>query len=229
MDTAYTILLIIHVAAGTSAILTGGVAIFSKKGGKVHKKSGRLYYFGMLIAGLTGIVTSIKVDSIFLLAVAIFTLHATWGGNRSVKKKKGEPVYLPILDKVFMFLSLPVAGILIFMAIRVMIQGQIGIGSIPLTFGIIVLRGALSELKMYFKGTVISKKEALLNHIGQMGGAYIATITAFLANNVQFSPQFLVWLGPTLVGTPLMIMAIRKWRKKLYPKGKPAQNTVPNN
>lgn len=224
MITAYTILLIIHVAAGSSAILTGGIAILTKKGGKAHKKAGKLYYYGMIIAGLTGIVTSIKVDSIFLLAVAVFTLHSTWGGNRSVKKKKGEPKYLPLLDKIFMVLSVPVAGILLYLGIKVIIAGNPGIASIPLVFGLIVLRGAISQIRAEVKGITISKKEALLNHIGQMGGAYIATITAFLANNVQFSPQFLVWLGPTIIGVPLLILATRKWRKKLYPKGRPVKN-----
>ena len=179
----------------------------------------------MLIAGLTGIIASIKVNSPFLLSVAIFTLHGTYAGNRSVKRKPEEPKTLKTIDKLFTILSFPVGGFLVYIAVKAILAGNPGLASIPMVFGIIVILAGISEARAHFKGKQKSKREALLDHIGQMGGSYIATITAFLANNVQINPQFIVWLLPTVIGVPLVVYATRKWRKKLFPKGQPVHRS----
>jgi hypothetical protein len=46
-------LLPIHIAAGGLAIVLGFVALFVKKGGTVHRKSGMLFVYAMLVMGIT--------------------------------------------------------------------------------------------------------------------------------------------------------------------------------
>jgi hypothetical protein len=64
-------------------------------------------------------------------------------------------------------------------------------------------------LKQFIKG------EWLLKHISRMGGSFIATSTAFLLVNTSIEPIWVMWLLPTAIGTPMIIVASRKWRKKL--------------
>ena len=46
-------LLPIHIAAGAVAIVLGAVALIVKKGGAVHRRSGLLFVYAMLVMGLT--------------------------------------------------------------------------------------------------------------------------------------------------------------------------------
>jgi uncharacterized membrane protein len=46
-------LLPIHVAAGGLAIVLGAVALLVKKGGVLHRRSGRLFVCAMLVMGIT--------------------------------------------------------------------------------------------------------------------------------------------------------------------------------
>jgi hypothetical protein len=46
-----------------------------------------------------------------------------------------------------------------------------------------------------------------------MMGATIAVITAFLVVNVRFDPGWVVWLAPTVVLTPLIIVWSRRARQ----------------
>jgi uncharacterized membrane protein len=46
-------LLPIHVAAGGLAIVLGAVALLVKKGGTIHRRSGRLFVYAMLVLGLS--------------------------------------------------------------------------------------------------------------------------------------------------------------------------------
>jgi hypothetical protein len=59
------------------------------------------------------------------------------------------------------------------------------------------------------------RKHWLYTHIGNMGGGYISTWTAFLVVNIDFLPNIVVWLLPTVIGIPLIAYAIRKQKLKV--------------
>ena len=46
-------LLPIHIAAGGLAMVLGAVALFVKKGGTIHRRSGMLFVYAMLVMGIT--------------------------------------------------------------------------------------------------------------------------------------------------------------------------------
>src|SRR5687768_4091923 len=49
-------LLPIHIAAGGLAIILGAVALSVKKGGTIHRRSGLLFVYAMLVMGVSGSV-----------------------------------------------------------------------------------------------------------------------------------------------------------------------------
>ena len=60
------------------------------------------------------------------------------------------------------------------------------------------------------------RKRKMLAHIGNMMGAYIATVTAFVVVNINFvKPGWIVWLLPTALGLPVIMCYTRVWKKKL--------------
>lgn len=48
-----------------------------------------------------------------------------------------------------------------------------------------------------------------------MVGSYIASVTAFLVVNIEFLPPVLIWLAPTAVLVPLILVWTRRWAVKL--------------
>ena len=46
-------LLPIHIAAGGLALVLGAVALFVKKGGNIHRQSGMLFVYAILVLGIT--------------------------------------------------------------------------------------------------------------------------------------------------------------------------------
>jgi uncharacterized membrane protein len=52
-------LLPIHIAAGGLAIVLGAVALSVKKGGNVHRRSGLLFVYAMLVMGVSAVVLSL--------------------------------------------------------------------------------------------------------------------------------------------------------------------------
>jgi len=79
--------------------------------------------------------------------------------------------------------------------------------------GLLTWMTVQDTIKMRKKNWV--KNDWLYTHIGRMGGSFIAASTAFLLINISFEPRWIVWLAPTLIGSPLMAVVIEKWKVKL--------------
>ena len=65
-------LLPIHIAAGGLAIILGAVALSVKKGGNIHRRSGLLFVYAMLVMGVSAAILSLlngRVDGNVLAAV----------------------------------------------------------------------------------------------------------------------------------------------------------------
>ena len=54
-------LLPIHIAAGGLAIVLGAIALSVKKGGTIHRRSGLLFVYAMLVMGVSAAILSILI------------------------------------------------------------------------------------------------------------------------------------------------------------------------
>lgn len=204
--------LFLHALSGGISLIAGLIAILTKKGQKWHNKSGIIYYWGMIAVVLTGLVLGFYRMNIFILTIAVFSFYMVFTGRRTLAfKKELNPIFI---DWFFNILCLLIGLFMLYLAI--INFTRIGFsGSVPMlaVFGFFLTWMCLEDLRLFIKKKY-QKGQWLLTHIGRMSGSYIATSTAFLVVNVHFEPQWIIWLLPTAVGTPLIIMATRKWRKR---------------
>ena len=215
----YKILLILHVAVGIVALVSGATAIFSKKGGKLHLNSGKAYVAAMYSIGITALIMTIMKFNPFLLSIALFSSYLTFSGNQAIKYwrlkeafiptlKYKLPYYIAFLTSLFM-IGYPVASMILSKSFFVPVLG---------VFGSIMLVNSIRDIRKHAKYDNFKprRKEWLIQHIGMMGGAYIATTTAFLVNNVHIEPMWIWWLLPSVIGSVFITRSIREWQKKLF-------------
>ncbi len=201
MELINSILLILHIVCGYTALSFGAVVMFKKKGNVLHKRIGKIFYVSMLGVSFSAFYLSIVRDIPFLLYVGIFVLYQNYSGYRSIKNKGLNP---SALDVVIVLGALVNAVIMLWTANPILI-----------VFGSISLLLVYSDFRIYYllwKKREIKKMTWLSRHIGMMVGAYIGAITAFLVVNIQTSaiPSWVVWLAPTALLVPLM----RYWNWK---------------
>jgi len=65
--------LAVHVAAGTSAFVLAPLALITAKGGKAHRRWGKIYFWAMAVVAVTAMVMAIYRPILFLALVAIFS------------------------------------------------------------------------------------------------------------------------------------------------------------
>lgn len=220
--------LIIHIIAGFAALVTGFTAIITKKGAGWHVRAGRIYFWSMVLVAITALFLSAVRPNLFLLFISLFSFYLTWSGYRAIRwKNKPLPRIIHIFDRLFVPLFFGTGIIMI--ALSVGATFEIFQSSllqktkiILLVFGIIFAALTGRDLALRTGWLNRSKFQWMFDHIQGMLAAYIATFTAFLVVNVTFLPMVVVWLAPTVIGTPLIAYWVRRYKRKF---SQPGQST----
>jgi len=217
MNTFTSVLLVLHIVCGFTALITGGIASFTRKGGKQHKSSGRWYFRAMTGVFITAVLIAILKNLAFLFMVGFFSYYFVVRGYRQLYLKGlGRTQRATALDWFITTVALLFGIGLISWAVYQLLNG-ISFWPVPLVFGIISASFALADIKLYVKGPK-HKMHWMASHIVSMGAGYIATWTAFVVTNIRFLPPVLVWLAPSVIGTVFISYSVRKYIKKNLPK-----------
>lgn len=85
---------LIHTPAGTIGLVAATVALFTKKGGALHRKAGTCFTISMLIMLISGFVAALlkeSTDDMLLSAVVMYTVFTAW---LTAHHKKNETGFL---------------------------------------------------------------------------------------------------------------------------------------
>lgn len=147
MTDLFTILLIIHIAGGSVSLLLGLYILLSKKGNRVHRKTGIVYFYAMLTASLVALPMSYLHPNYFLFIIGVFTSYMLLTGKRYLKKKTPEDVHATdwLLTTVMLIFGLA----FIFFGIFNIVKG--------VYFGTVFLVLALSACYLFFRIGLILK------------------------------------------------------------------------
>lgn len=213
MELFLRIVLILHIIGGFTALLTGGLAMLSKKGGKVHRANGKIYFGGMTAVFISAVILSIAHDIPFLLMVGFFSYYMVVRGYRILfLKKLGRGQRPALLDWMIVVVA---GGFIVYLLVWGIIQSAAGIGRgyVAIVFGIIGCSFLVVDVRKFLRPPM-DKMHWFFGHISAMCGGYIATVTAFVVVNVHMNPGWVPWLLPTAVGTPLIVRTVRKYKLK---------------
>lgn len=201
METATSTLLVLHIIAGYVSLLAGLVSMLAQKGQRVHRQSGKIFFFSLLGVTATAIFLAAVMSSEFLLFVGIFVFYQNYSGWKALRDKTLRPDWADWLILAIAFVN----GLLMLRTQQIVL----------LVFGGISMLLVLGSLSIYYRvlnGKPLPKMRWLTRHLGMMMGAYIGTITAFLVVNIKWvAPAWVVWLAPTAILLPLMFFWTRKY------------------
>ncbi|TCI84872.1 DUF2306 domain-containing protein [Tenacibaculum sp. M341] len=208
METFIQTLIIIHASFGGIALVSGLISMIAKKGEKMHKKSGLLFYYSMMLCGISAMIIAVlpNHENPFLFAIGIFSSYFVLTGNR-VLNFKNKNLNLSI-DK-YISITMIITGILMIF-LPILVSNSINI--VLVVFAIIGIVFSIRDLILYTKPKQL-KKSWLKLHLGKMIGGYISASTAFIVVN-NFFPSFYGWFIPSIIGSFL----IAYWMKKLNNK-----------
>ena len=216
-------LLTVHIAAGASSFLLAPVALATAKGGKQHKRWGMIYLWSMGIVAATALPMALYRPVLFLALVAVFSFYAAFSGYRALKLKDlargGSAKPIDWVAAVVTFASS--ACLAVFAVVRPAWVQHFGV--VAIVFGILGMRLALTEMLKFVR----KPKDRMFwwyTHLGNFIGSYIAAWTAFSAvtlSRVFHSGSYFVWLWPTAIGVPAIVLTVSYYRRKFTPRATP--------
>lgn len=199
----------IHAPLGGIALLSGGISLVSKKGSPLHKKSGKVFFYSMLLSAFSALVVSVLQNHIspFLFSIGIFSSYFLISGILSLRYKR-KAVRLSI-DKSIAYL-ICITGFAM-VTYHIILYSKLNL--ILTVFGLASIVFGLRDLSR-LKDVKRLRKGWLKLHLGKMTWGYIDAVSAFFVVN-QILPSVWNWFVPTLVGS----IYIAYWIKKLNKKG----------
>lgn len=212
MEKIIQVLIYIHVAFGGIALLAGFISMVAKKGKSIHKKSGLLFFYAMMLSGVNAMIVAVlpKHESPFLFAIGIFSLYFVLTGKRALNFKSKNPDLR--IDKWISIIMI-LTGVLMILLPIIMTKT---INIVLIVFAIVGIVFSIRDL-LLFKNPERLREGWLKAHLGKMIGGYISATTAFVVVN-QFFPSFYGWFIPGIIGGFFIAYWMRKMNKKQQKK-----------
>ena len=191
--------IIIHITAGTVALVLGIIALSSGKGKRVHIKSGKWFLALLAIVIFTGLLgVFVFGRNTFLLVITLLSAYQGFSGYRALQSKNNKPIVVDVLTAI----------ITLFSAFYFMYYiKQIGFFWKPVivysTLGALFTIIAYDFLRYLIPESTYGKLW-FYEHIYKMVGAFTALLSAFIGT-VFASYQPYSQVLPSVFGVILQI------------------------
>jgi len=87
MNEAFGPIRLIHILAGAIALVIGPLAMITFKGGRWHRRWGKIYFWAMATVALTALIMCWLRSGLFLFLVAIFSFYLALTGYTVLRRK----------------------------------------------------------------------------------------------------------------------------------------------
>lgn len=212
-----------HILSGTLMLLVGGYLLFAPgKGNRRHKQLGKVFALSTSGVVLSAVLIMVFFRfSPFLFAIAIFSGYMCFSGYRVLRRKKqGSHTALDWSVAVVTAISgiaLLIYGILLLQKPGLEVLAYLSIG-----FAVAITHTAYRDIRVFLRKKPMEKMWWWYQHMGNMGGAWIASLTAFLVQNggrffPGFEQQWIFWVAPGVAYGVAMTIWVGKYRRKFNP------------
>jgi hypothetical protein len=190
-----------HIAVGFVALGAAPIAMLVSKGGKTHRRFGKIYFWSMLFVALSAIVLVVAFKSpSWLGMLAIFAAYLALSGYRVLYRKRPSDPPTAIDFGISLFGLASGVTLIGWASWRSWAGARGPFPIIAMVLGATAVWLAGKELRAFFSPSR-DRRAWWFRHMQSMLAAYIATVTAFSATNFRFLPPLLRWLWPLVLGT----------------------------
>ena len=208
------ITLIIHIVSGLLALITGFISMLNSKGGKRHRLTGKIFFWGITGVFISATIIAVAKSLAFLFMVGFFSYYLACSGYRSLHLKKLHLNQRPELLDWFISTVGILAGAGLIWFSYYWFRDRGAWGSVPFSFGLFCLLNGVRDIKSFFIPPK-SKQHWITTHGARMGGSFAATLTAFTVVNVNIGNlTWILWILPGALVGIWITRILRKFKSK---------------
>lgn len=181
-------MLALHIVAGLIALLSGAVALYARKGGKVHRKGGMVFAYAMLAMSAVAVALAILEPVLSSAIVAGLTIYLVLTSLLAVRRPTPGKRWPDVAAMLF---GLAVGGCGYALGIAA-VNGGTGTedgesAAAFFVFGSVAVFAALLDMRMLLAGGIKTSHHRLARHLWRMCFAlFLATSALFLGQPEVF-------------------------------------------
>jgi len=206
--------IVIHIIAGSIALLLGILALTTKKGGKNHRRSGNVFLALLIVVIITGLVgVFVFGRNSFLLVITVLSGYFGFSGYRALQTKSNRPQWVDICVAIVSLIA--VSYFLYYFRSIGMIWSPVIIYS---TVGTLLLVISYDFIRYFIPASRYGRLW-FYEHIFKMIGAFTALLSAFsgtVFSNYQPYSQFLPSVFGTLLQIGFIVYYYRKSKREVF-------------
>ena len=216
---AADLILFLHIAGGSVGIISGFVALLSRKGASLHRMSGKVFFVSMLIMATIGASVSpfLPVPQMANVAAGVLTFYLIATSWVAIRRKDGR---IGRYEKVGLVVALGVvaAGAMLIRMAESSPTGMLG-NTPPQAFYVFMIVGAIAaagDLNVILRGR-ISGSARIARHLWRMCAALFIASGSFFLGQQRIMPAFMQgspWLFVPVLA-PLLLMVFWLIRVRL--------------
>jgi uncharacterized membrane protein len=183
---AATTALILHIGGGATAIAAGWTSILARKGGRLHRVAGTVFFVAMLsMAGVGAIVAPMLTEAQWTnTSAAIFTLYLVITAWMTVRRPAGEVAWF---EKAA--LAVPAGFVLLVLGLAATGRGGVGFAAVYVFAALGTLAG-ICDLRMIRAGGIAGPAR-IARHLWRMTLGLAVATGSFFVGQPRFVPEVL--------------------------------------
>ena len=200
-------MLSIHIVAGSLALTAGWIALYAAKGGRLHRATGTVFAYAMLVMSGTGAIMATFVPSRISVIGGVLAFYLVTTGLLTVRRGT-HPAFrrIDVAAMLVAFAATAAAFVLAFQAATSPDGRLEGLPPGPaIMFGVVGLVAAVLDVRMLARG--VEGAHRIARHLWRMCyGLWIATMSFFLGQPDVF-PEPLRQL-PAVRAIPVVLLLV---------------------
>jgi hypothetical protein len=206
-------LMLTHITAGGIGIVSGALALFIKKGGRLHRIVGNVFFVSMLIMSSIGAAASPFLPkpqwaNVFIGALTFYLVATSWMTIRRKENSVGAFEYGALTIAVSIALAALVAGTMAMNMPGGMIDG-LPYG-VAYGFSVVWMLIATAELKNILRGGV-SGTQRIIRHLWRMCVPLLVAVTSFFIGQSKVFPEAMRVIPVLLVPAVAVLVSLIYW------------------
>ena len=202
----------VHIVAGLLSLLAGGVALFSRKGHWLHRRSGVVFVFAMLVLTATAVVIAqFMIPNRVNVVAAILTAYLVVTSLLTVTKRV-EQVRWPIA--VLAAIAFAVGLRALTLAVEALGTPGGLVDKVPaqplFLFAAVGIGGSLLDLRLLRAGA-IQGAQRLMRHLWRMGFAFWTATMSFFIGQAKVFPDPLRKMQLLMIPVLLVTLMLVYW------------------
>ncbi len=183
------ILLPIHIAGGAVAIAAGGVALYCLKGASLHRKSGMIFVYAMVLMTVSALIMATVAGVRFSAAQAVLTFYLVVTALLTTRQRVPQFHWVNV-GAMILALAVGIYDLVLGVEASRMPKGVIdGVpAAMIFIFGGFALLGAVGDLRMML-AREFQRNHRIARHLWRMGLALWVAVGSFFLGQAKVIPE----------------------------------------